>query len=78
MKASETNGTAPAGRHDPPAEEPIDPIVEAEALRVAVAEVGTRLGRLLIALRGLKRERKTMTTIWHGLKQLNLGRGDAT
>lgn len=40
-------------------------------------EVGTRLGRLLIALRGFKRERKTLTGIWHGLKQLNLGRGDA-
>ncbi|HEY2908638.1 MAG TPA: hypothetical protein VGI99_00240, partial [Gemmataceae bacterium] len=75
MKPSETNGAAPAGRHDPPVDELIDPIVEAEALRVAVAEVGTRLGRLLVALRGVKRERKTLTSIWHGLKQLNLGPG---
>jgi len=77
MKAHEPNGAAPAGRHDPPAEELIDPLVEAEALRVAVAEAGTRLGRLLVALRGLKRERKTLTSIWHGLKQLNLGQGGA-
>ena len=73
MKAPEANGHSANGRHDPPDEEFLDPLTEAEALRTAIAELGIRLGRLIAALRQSKREKKTLANVWAGLKQLNLG-----
>ncbi|HEY2911704.1 MAG TPA: hypothetical protein VGI99_15735, partial [Gemmataceae bacterium] len=73
VKSPETNGTSANGKHEPAAEEGLDPLVEAEALRLAVAEVGTRLGRLIAALRSTRKEKKVLANVWAGLKQLNLG-----
>ena len=75
MKAHESNGSSSNGRHDPPAEETLDPLIEAEALRAAIAEVGTRVGRLVTALRSSRKEKKVLAGVWAGLKQLNLGGG---
>ena len=75
MKSHESNGSSSNGRHDPPAEETLDPLIEAEALRAAIAEVGTRVGRLVTALRSSRKEKKVLAGVWAGLKQLNLGGG---
>jgi len=75
MKSHETNGTSANGKHEPPADEGLDPLAEAEALRNAVTEVGTRLGRLIAALRSSRKEKKVLANVWAGLKQLNLGGG---
>jgi hypothetical protein len=76
VKAHEASGLAPNGRHEPPpTEESLDPLAEAEALRLAVAEVGTRVGRLIAALRSTRKEKKVLANVWAGLKQLNLGGG---
>jgi hypothetical protein len=75
MKTHETNGSSSHGRHDSPAEETLDPLAEAEALRVAIAEVGTRVGRLVAALRSSRKEKKVLAGVWAGLRQLNLGGG---
>jgi len=75
MKSNETNGSSSNGRHDPPAEESLDPLVEAEALRAAIAEVGTRAARLVTALRTTRKEKKVLAGVWAGLRQLNLGGG---
>jgi hypothetical protein len=76
VKAHEANGLSPNGRHEPPpTEESLDPLAEAEALRLAIAEVGTRVGRLIAALRSTRKEKKVLANVWAGLKQLNLGGG---
>ncbi|HXD86557.1 MAG TPA: hypothetical protein VN641_08695 [Urbifossiella sp.] len=77
VKSPETNGTSANGKHEPPplTEDGLDPLAEAEALRLAVAEVGTRLGRLIAALRSSRKEKKVLANVWAGLKQLNLGGG---
>ena len=73
------NGHPSNGRHHPPASEPefLDPLAEAEALRVLVVEVGTRLGRLIAALRSTRKEKKVLANVYAGLKQLNLAGGSS-
>ena len=74
------NGHASNGRHHPPPEsepEILDPLAEAEALRVLVVEVGSRLGRLIAALRSTRKEKKVLANVWAGLKQLNLAGGSS-
>ena len=74
------NGHASNGRHHPPPEsepEILDPLAEAEALRVLVVEVGSRLGRLIAALRSTRKEKKVLANEWAGLKQLNLSGGSS-
>ena len=71
------NGTAVNGRHPPaPSEpEPFDPLAEAEAIRLLVVEVGSRLVRLMTMLRSSRKEKKVLANVWAGLKQLNLAPG---
>lgn len=64
------NGASPTDRS--PAEEVLDPLTEAEALRAAIAEVGRRLGRLMSALRQLQKQRRALHTAWTSLKHLRL------
>ena len=64
--------------HSPSPEAPqsndlLDPLVEAEGLRVALAEVARRVGRLVASLRHLQRQRRALHTAWSSLKQLGLG-----
>lgn len=74
MKAHETNDHS-NGRQDPPGEEVVDPLEEAEALRVAIVEVGSPLARLIATLRNARKEKKVLANVWAGLRQLNLGGG---
>ena len=74
VKSHDTNGS-PNGRHDPPTEDAVDPLTEAEALRTAIVEAGSRLARLIAALRSSRKEKKVLANVWAGLKQLNLGGG---
>jgi hypothetical protein len=61
----------------PPPPEPngeaFDPLVEAEGLRAALVDVVTRAGRLVAALRHLKKEKKALASVYSSLQQLNLG-----
>lgn len=61
----------------PPPPEPngeaLDPLVEAEGLRAALADVATRATRLVAALRHLRKEKKALASVWSSLQQLNLG-----
>ena len=50
----------------------LDPVVEAEALRMALTEAMTRVVRLLAALKQLRKERRTLASVYSNLKQLNL------
>ena len=59
----------------PPAGDLPDPLAEAEALRAALAEATARAGRLVAALKHQRKEKKALTQVWAGLKQLNLGPG---
>ncbi|WP_143393793.1 hypothetical protein [Fimbriiglobus ruber] len=70
----ETNGPPPPDRRDPPLD-PADPLAEAEDLRAALSEAAGRASRLVAALKGQKREKKVLTQVWAGLRQLNLGPG---
>jgi hypothetical protein len=67
----ETNGHAPAGRHNPPAEAP-DPLAAAEELRAALADAAMKAARLVAALRADKKDRKALASVYAGLKRLNL------
>jgi hypothetical protein len=66
-------------RHDrpPPAaaatDQELDPLAEAAALRLALAEVARRLGRLLASLRPLSARRRALHAAWTSLKQMRLG-----
>ena len=71
------NGTAANGRHPltPSERETFDPLAEAEAIRLLVVEVGSRLARLITMLRSTRKEKKMLANVWAGLKQLNLAPG---
>ena len=71
------NGTAVNGRQPPTPSEPesFDPLAEAEAIRLLVVEVGSRLARLIAMLRSSRKEKKVLANVWAGLKQLNLAPG---
>jgi hypothetical protein len=56
-----------------PADEVLDPLTEAEALRTALAEVGRRIGRLITALRLFQKQRRALHAAWTSLKHLRLG-----
>ncbi len=74
------NGTAVNGRHPPTPSEPetFDPLAEAEAIRLLVVEVGSRLARLIGMLRSTRKEKKVLANVWAGLKQLNLAPGGSS
>jgi len=75
MKAHETNGHTPSGRHDPPAGDACDPLAAAEELRAALTDAATKAARLVAALRQSKKEKKALSAVLTNLKQLNLGTG---
>ena len=64
--------THPPGPPEPNADA-LDPLVEAEGLRAALADVATRAARLVAALRHMKREKRALANVWSSLKDLNLG-----
>ena len=52
--------------------EEIDPLIEAEALRTALGVAHQRLSRLLIALKSIKKDKKTFTQVLTSLQSLKL------
>ena len=64
----EANGEPPP--ESPPGEEGLDPLAEAEALRAALAEVGRRVGRLIVSLRQFQKQRRALHAAWSSLRQL--------
>ncbi len=66
---SERNGQS---AHEPSADDVLDPMAEAEALRLALAEVARRVGRLITALRQLQKQRRALHAAWSSLRHLNL------
>ena len=75
MKPPLIHGHGPNGQHDPPPDESADPLIAAEELRVALADVMSKATRLVAALRHAKKEKKALANVWAGLKSLNLGSG---
>jgi hypothetical protein len=68
---TENNGSPIADSS--PADELLDPLTEAEALRVALMEVVRRTGRLISSLRRFQRQRRALQSAWTSLKDLRLG-----
>jgi hypothetical protein len=66
---SERNGQS---GHEPTIEDVLDPLAEAEALRLALAEVARRVGRLIASLRQLQKQRRALHAAWSSLRHLNL------
>ena len=66
MKPPGTNGR-PATPDEPP-----DPLVAAEELRVALADVFAKVNRLVAILKATRREKKALSAVYSSLKQLNL------
>jgi hypothetical protein len=69
VKQPEPNG-------HPAREELPDPLALAEELRDALATAAARAARLVGVLRLSKKEKKALSVVLSGLKQLNLGNGD--
>lgn len=65
------NEGPPADR--PAAEDVLDPLTEAEALRVALMEVGRRVSRLIASLRQLQKQRRALQAAWSSLRHFGLG-----
>jgi hypothetical protein len=65
------------GPADSPPEHPgpdaPDPLTEAEELKAALADALARTARLVAALRGYHRERRSLRAAWSSLRALNLG-----
>jgi hypothetical protein len=61
------------GQTDPATEESIDPVAEADALRLALSEATQRAARLVAALKQYRKERKNLQAAWSSLRGLNLG-----
>ena len=67
---SDGNGHSLSER--PVADDAVNPLVEAEALRAALSEVVRRVGRLIVGLRQFQKERRALQTAWTSLKHLRL------
>jgi hypothetical protein len=50
----------------------VDPLAEAEGLRVALGEAQARVGRLATALRGFRKQQKTVSSALASLRSLRL------
>ena len=74
------NGTTANGRQPSKPSEPetFDPLAEAEAIRLLVVELGSRLAGLISMLRSSRKEKKVLQNVWAGLKQLNLAPGGSS
>ena len=73
MPARESPSPERNGHTEPAAGDLIDPVVEADALRNALAEAGQRAARLLASLKQYRKERKSLQAAWSSLRGLNLG-----
>jgi hypothetical protein len=77
--SQEGGSTMPPIKNGHPTTEPsdgedvLDPVAEAAALKIALAEAGRRVGRLLTSLRQIHKQRRVLQTAWSSLKQLGLG-----
>jgi hypothetical protein len=69
VKPPEPNGHPSRG-------EPPDPLALAEELRDALATAAAKAARLVGVLRLSKKEKKALSVVLSGLKQLNLGNGE--
>jgi hypothetical protein len=69
VKQPEPNG-------HPSRDEPPDPLALAEELRDVLATAAAKAARLVSVLRLSKKEKKALSVVLSGLKQLNLGNGD--
>ena len=69
------NGRLPGNSNG--AEEVRDPLSEAEALRTALSEVGRQMGRLIVSLRHLQKQRPVLQRAWTSLQLLGLGNKEA-
>jgi hypothetical protein len=67
----ETNGHPPTGRPDPP--DAPDPLAAAEELRASLAGALAAAGRLAAALRQRRKEKRSLASVYAGLKALNPG-----
>src|SRR5207247_1002986 len=72
MSGHERNGTPPPNGNQ---ESLPDALAEAEALRAALIEATQRASKLVSILKGSRKEKKALATVWAGLKQLNLAPG---
>jgi hypothetical protein len=52
-----------------------DPLTAAEELRTTLAEVMTKTTRLIATLKAGRKEKKALSAVWAGLKQLHFGAG---
>ncbi|HEY1859858.1 MAG TPA: hypothetical protein VGG61_05870 [Gemmataceae bacterium] len=68
---TDRNGGPPAEHLQ--ADDVLDPLTEAEALRVALTEVARRSGRLIASLRRFQKQRRALHSAWTSLKDLRLG-----
>ena len=60
------------GHADVNGESSLDPLVEAESLRIALVEAVSRVGRLISALRGFRKQHKTVSSALASLRSLKL------
>lgn len=67
----ESNGRAPS--EPTAANDILDPLTEAEALRAALTEVARRIGWLIVALRQMQKQRRALQTAWSSLRNLQIG-----
>jgi hypothetical protein len=68
---SERNGGPPTDHS--PADDVLDPLTEAEALRAALAEVARRVTRLIASLRQFQKQRRALHAAWSSLRPFGLG-----
>jgi hypothetical protein len=67
------NRQPPAERLSDEETAPPDPLAEAEALRDALSEASQCANRLIHSLKHMRKERRTLATVFSSLRQLNLG-----
>ena len=67
----ERNGGSPSEQAS--ADDLLDPLAEAEALKATLAEAGRRLNRLLVFLKQVQKQRRALQSAWSSLQQLHLG-----
>ena len=73
MKSHESNGHPAGGQPERDPAGALDPLAEAEALRATLADAAQQASRLVMTLRGRKKEQKALASVYSSLKSLNLG-----
>ena len=69
--APERNSQSQSNDHAS-ADDALDPLTEAEALRAALADVARRLSRLIASLRQFQKQRRALHAAWNSLRHLGL------